>query len=82
MEHSSRFTIRSATVVIPFVFALAAASAAFAKKDWPPFGHDLAGTRYSTPKQIDARNVAKLVSVWTYHMDADAALCPSVRGQR
>src|SRR5580704_3425763 len=40
--------------------------------DWPTFGHDLAGTRYSTLKQIDSTNVTKLVRVWTYHMNADA----------
>jgi len=60
--------MRSATLVI----ALTAASAAFAQKDWPTFGHDLAGTRYSTLKQIDAKNVTRLVRAWAYHMNANA----------
>lgn len=51
---------------------LGAVSAAYAQKDWPTAGHDLAGTRYSTLKQIDAKNVTKLERVWTYHMNADA----------
>ena len=51
---------------------LGAVSAAYAQKDWPTAGHDLAGTRYSTLKQIDTKNVTKLVRVWTYHMNADA----------
>ncbi len=44
----------------------------YAQNDWPTFGHDLAGTRYSTLKQIDASNVNKLVRAWTYHMSAAA----------
>jgi len=68
MEHSLRFTMRSAILVI----ALTAASSAFGQKDWPTFGHDLAGTRYSTLKQIDAQNVTRLVRAWTYHMNAGA----------
>ena len=44
----------------------------YGQTDWPTFGHDLAGTRYSTLRQIDASNVGKLVRVWTYHMSAPA----------
>ena len=51
---------------------LAMVGVAFGQNDWPTFGHDLAGTRYSTLKQIDATNVNKLVRAWTYHMTADA----------
>jgi quinoprotein glucose dehydrogenase len=50
--------------------AFTAASTAYAQKDWPTFGHDLAGARYSTLKQIDTKNVTKLVRAWTYHMNA------------
>src|ERR1700687_4560123 len=46
--------------------------AAFGQNDWPTFGHDLAGTRYSTLKQVDTRNVTKLVRAWTYHMNSGA----------
>src|SRR5438445_5482505 len=45
------------------------AGGAFAQTDWPTFGHDLAGTRYSPLNQIDTRNVGKLVRAWTYHMN-------------
>ena len=55
--------------------------AAWGQTDWPTFGHDLAGTRYSTLKQIDTKNVGKLVRAWTYHMSADAqAATPPVAG--
>ena len=45
-----------------------------AQTDWPTFGHDLAGTRYSTLKQIDTKNVTTLVRAWTYHMNAGRRL--------
>ena len=48
------------------------AGIAAGQDDWPTFGHDLGGTRYSTLKQIDASNVNKLVRAWTYHMNAGA----------
>jgi quinoprotein glucose dehydrogenase len=51
--------------------AVALAPAACAQ-DWPQFGHDSAGTRFSTLKQIDTGNVTKLERVWTYHMKPEA----------
>jgi quinoprotein glucose dehydrogenase len=42
-----------------------------AQTDWPTFGHDLAGTRYSPLNQINPANVARLKRVWTFHMSAD-----------
>jgi quinoprotein glucose dehydrogenase len=67
------------TFVAVAVAALAAA--AFAQNDWPTFGQNPAGTRYSTLKQIDAKNVTKLVRAWTYHMtvNAPAAAKPAMR---
>jgi glucose dehydrogenase len=35
--------------------------------DWPLFGHDPGGTRYSPLDQINAGNVARLERAWTYH---------------
>src|SRR5579885_3072512 len=57
------------------VFAVAGfAGAVFGQTtDWPTFGHDLAGTRYSPLKQINTSNVAKLVRAWTYHMNSSGA---------
>ena len=55
---------------LTLAIALGLVTAGYAQNDWPTFGHDLAGTRYSTLKEIDTRNVAKLVRVWTYHMNA------------
>jgi len=36
--------------------------------DWPTYGGDLAGTRYSPLKQINRDNVTQLQRAWTYHM--------------
>ncbi len=38
-------------------------------QDWPTFGGDLAGTRYSPLKQVTPANVNGLVRAWTYHMN-------------
>ena len=50
------------------VATLALSGAAFGQNDWPTYGRDLAGTRYSPLKQINAGNVTKLNGAWTYHM--------------
>ncbi|HLJ48125.1 MAG TPA: pyrroloquinoline quinone-dependent dehydrogenase [Bryobacteraceae bacterium] len=49
-------------------------AAAFGQADWPTYGHDPGGQRYSPAAQITPENVAKLTRAWTYHMkpaDAD-----------
>src|SRR5262249_33229021 len=51
---------------------LLVAAAAYGQTDWPTFGHDPGGARYSTLKQIDRSNVTKLVRAWTYHMSVAA----------
>ena len=35
--------------------------------DWPFYGHDAGGTRYSPLKQITRENVAKLKVAWVFH---------------
>jgi quinoprotein glucose dehydrogenase len=44
----------------------------YGQSDWPTYGHDLSGTRYSPLKQIDTKNVSKLVPSWTFHLSAPA----------
>ncbi len=44
-----------------------AAQAADAK-EWPTFGHDSGGMRFSPLTQINAANVGSLTVAWTYHM--------------
>ena len=35
--------------------------------EWPAYGHDAMGSRYSLLTQIDRSNVKQLVPAWTYH---------------
>src|SRR5260370_8653735 len=37
--------------------------------DWPYYGHDAGGMRYSPLKQISRQNVATLKVAWTFHTD-------------
>ncbi len=41
-----------------------------ADNDWPTYGRDAGGTRYSPLKQVNRENVGKLRAVWTYHTGA------------
>jgi len=41
--------------------------------DWPTYGHDPGGMRYSPLKQITPANVVGLKAVWTYKMQPSAA---------
>jgi glucose dehydrogenase len=50
-------------VLIASVLPIAAQEAA----DWPSYGRDAGGTKYSPLDQINAKNVAKLAPAWTYH---------------
>ena len=52
---------------LPF-FALSSALL-FAQdaSEWPAYGRDPGGTKYSPLDQINARNVSALVRVWSYH---------------
>src|SRR5262245_885519 len=38
-----------------------------AQSDWPAYGHDPGGMRYSPLHQITAANVATLHRAWTFH---------------
>ena len=47
-----------------------AAQAADAK-EWPTYGHDSGGMRFSPLTQINPSNVSGLTTAWTYHMKQD-----------
>jgi quinoprotein glucose dehydrogenase len=56
--------------------------AAPAQTDWPVWGHDAGGTRFSPLKQIDRSNVGKLQLAWSYDTLAAVAATPGARGGR
>ena len=57
---------RAAFVAIATAACLTAAQAA--NSDWPSYGRDGGGTRYSPLTQITPANVGKLRPAWIYHM--------------
>jgi quinoprotein glucose dehydrogenase len=46
---------------------LSLCSVAFAQTDWPSYGNDRGGMRYSPLRQINRDNVRNLKAAWTYH---------------
>jgi quinoprotein glucose dehydrogenase len=46
--------------------ACALAAGAFAQNDWPNFGNDPGAMRYSSLRQIDAANIARVRLAWTF----------------
>ena len=61
-----------------FLFCTALVAAAHAQTDWPAYGGDLANTRYSPLKQINAGNVSQLKPAWTFDTRSGSA----ARGNR
>src|SRR3954447_8491938 len=45
----------------------------FSQTDWPTYGHDVGGMRYSPLKQITPANVATLKGAWTYDTGEDSS---------
>ena len=68
----------SARVFLSAAFALIIgvidAPVSAAPADWPSYGYDVGGTRFSPASQITRKNVRELRISWTYHMrPADVA---------
>jgi glucose dehydrogenase len=52
--------------VLRYTALLLLSAAGFAQTNWPSYGNDPGAMRYSTLRQIDAGNVARLKSAWTF----------------
>jgi quinoprotein glucose dehydrogenase len=50
-------------------------------KEWPTYGHDSGGMRYSPLTQINASNVSGLAVAWIYHMKPADYIAPVGRGR-
>src|ERR1700743_1159239 len=50
-----------------FCLAFKALAQAPAEIDWPTYGNDPGGMRYSSASQIDTSNVSRLTVAWTLH---------------
>jgi quinoprotein glucose dehydrogenase len=57
------------SMIVAAGLSLSLAAARAAPGDWPAYGHDAGGGRYSPLTQINPANVAQLRPVWTYHMN-------------
>src|ERR1700681_2392895 len=55
-------------IIFYFLLTAVLVPALHAQTDWPTYGHDKGGMRYSPLTQINPQNVAKLTPVWTFHM--------------
>ena len=83
-----RTTLRVAAIL--FVCAAGTIAGAQAKRppapanasagDWPTYGHDPGGMRYSPLTQITPANVAQLQPAWVYHMKVEGAAASGGRG--
>jgi glucose dehydrogenase len=51
------------------VFAALVVTRLHAQSDWPIFGHDQGGQRFSTLTQINTKNIARLKPAWSYGVD-------------
>ena len=49
-------------------------------KEWPTYGHDPGGMRFSPLTQITPANVGQLKVAWVYHMRPAGAVAPAGRG--
>ncbi|HLK22383.1 MAG TPA: pyrroloquinoline quinone-dependent dehydrogenase [Bryobacteraceae bacterium] len=54
-------------LLLRILLPAALAATLSAQTDWPVYGHDAGGLRYSPLKQINPANVSKLQRAWTYH---------------
>ncbi|HSU58639.1 MAG TPA: pyrroloquinoline quinone-dependent dehydrogenase [Bryobacteraceae bacterium] len=62
------------------LLGILAAALMYGQTDWPVYGHDPGGSRYSPLRQITVENVKSLERAWTYHTgEKPAAL--GTRGQ-
>ena len=43
-------------------------------KEWPTYGHDAGGMRFSPLTQITPANVSQLKVAWVYHMKPEGAV--------
>src|SRR5438445_8282628 len=50
-------------------------------KEWPTYGHDPGGMRFSPLTQVTPANVSRLEVAWVYHMKPPPASAPEGRGR-
>jgi len=74
----------AAAVVLAAVaatYAQSSAPAPIASKEWPTYGHDPGGMRFSPLTQITPANVGQLQVAWVYHMKPSAPAAGEAAGR-
>ena len=76
--------MRRTTLLLSFVVVIGVLSVADAQKekssaDWPAYGRDAGGSRFSPLAQINRGNVAQLKTAWTYRTGAEEVKAASAR---
>ncbi len=66
-QHFSRIRFYLEGLVCTGLLAVSACLAGDVADDWPYYGHDAGGMRYSPLAQINRENVAELKVAWVYH---------------
>src|SRR3954468_823800 len=64
-----KLTIGLLAACLPLAASLMPSWAEPSRADWPAYGHDASGGRFSPLNQITPQNVGKLAVAWTYHMN-------------
>jgi len=62
-------------------YAQSSAPAPIASKEWPTYGHDPGGMRFSPLTQITPANVGQLQVAWVYHMKPSAPATGEAAGR-
>ena len=72
MSSRLRFRVELSRMRNTCVFLLiSVALSANAQTDWPGYGHDKGGARYSPLLQINTQNVSTLIPAWSFQMKKD-----------
>jgi quinoprotein glucose dehydrogenase len=59
---------RTSAVLIILLYVCLCFAADTKSPEWPTYGHDSGGMRFSPLKQVTPANVAQLQKAWVYHM--------------
>ncbi len=89
MNHSRIFLyLTAAASIVPVVSSYAQKAAApitperyAASTEWPTYGHDSGGMRFSPLKQITPANVGTLEIAWVYHLKPEGYVAPTRAGR-
>jgi len=82
-SRTARTLVVCTAIVIVGTYAVSGQQSPAARKapvvdEWPTYGHDRGGMRYSALTQITPADVGQLQPAWVYHMKPAADATPAV----